>query len=298
MDPAYLIDLLLQVLEMGLLASSLWLLIQHLGLVSLGHAAFYGLAAYGLVLGTTAGLSLLAASLLGLLMAVGFGLISGLLVLRSRGLAFLMASLAFAQMAHVVAVDTNWLGGSDGIFMPKAPPEPTTLLIISLLVSAAWVLLLLRLARSPYGHVLAAVHQHEDRATSLGISVFRVQLLAYGLSAAMAASAGLLHGLRFGFASPGLMGWQVSGMALLMVLIGGQTRIWSAWLGALVVTLLHEGLSSEDLMGDWAKHWAGGLGLVMMVLVMIRGRRPQSQPDTPRTSNHPSGSPPSEQPAP
>lgn len=268
---AYLLDLIFQSLEMGLLAASLWLLIQHLGLVSLGHAAFYGLAGYVLALSAPHTGSAVGSFLLGVLAAAAFAAVTGWFVLRSRGLAFLMATLAFAQMLLVLTQDTSYFGGADGLYVDGlASMSPLQKLLSMTFVAAAGAALMGRLGRSPFGVLMAAAHQHEDRLTSLGYSVFRIQLLAYILSASLAGASGAMHALRFGFVSPALFSWQVSGMALLMVLLGGQRRFYSPWLGALAVVLLHELLASHALWGEWARHWAAGLGLIMIFIA----RRP------------------------
>jgi branched-chain amino acid transport system permease protein len=270
---AYALDLLFQALEMGLLAASLWLLIQHLGLVSLGHAAFYGLAGYVLALSAPHTGSALASALLGVLAASGFAALTGWFVLRSRGLAFLMATLAFAQMLLVLGQDTPYFGGSDGLYVDRLSPLNIEEKALSMTaVAAAGAALIWRIGRSPFGFLMAAAHQHEDRLTSLGYSVFQIQLTAYVLSASLAGAAGAMHALRFGFVSPSLFSWQVSGMALLMVLLGGQTYFFSPWLGALAVVLLHELLASHALWGDWARHWAAGLGLIMIILARRKTR--------------------------
>jgi branched-chain amino acid transport system permease protein len=269
-------DLLSQWLEMGLLATSLWLLIQQLGLVSLGHAAFYGLAGYSLALLSqhTANFWL---ALLGCLLVCGlFAAVTGLLALRSKGLFFLMATLAFAQMCFVLAFETNLLGGSDGLYLTRPSEgiwslqDPVNRLLLTLLMVMAWLLLLLRLQRSPFGTLLRAIHDNPSRVISLGYEPMQFQWLAYVLSGLMAGSAGFLHALRFGFVSPQVFAWQTSGMALLMVLLGGRRPIWSGFAGAALVIALHETLSNTVWFGEWAKHWLAVLGLVMVVVALRR----------------------------
>jgi branched-chain amino acid transport system permease protein len=269
-------DLLSQWLEMGLLATSLWLLIQQLGLVSLGHAAFYGLSGYSLALLSqhTANFWL---ALLGCLLVCGlFAAVTGLLALRSKGLFFLMATLAFAQMCFVLAFETNLLGGSDGLYLTRPSEgiwslqDPVNRLLLTLLMVMAWLLLLLRLQRSPFGTLLRAIHDNPSRVISLGYEPMQFQWLAYVLSGLMAGSAGFLHALRFGFVSPQVFAWQTSGMALLMVLLGGRRPIWSGFAGAALVIALHETLSNTVWFGEWAKHWLAVLGLVMVVVALRR----------------------------
>lgn len=273
----YGLDLLSQWLEMGLLATSLWLLIHQLGLVSLGHAAFYGLAGYSLALLSqqTANFWLV---LLGSLVSCGlFAAVTGLLALRSKGLFFLMATLAFAQMCFVLAFETNLLGGSDGLYLTRpnegliwSLKDPMHRLLLTLTIVLVWLALLLRLIRSPFGLLLRAIHDNPSRVISLGYQPMHFQWLAYVLSGLMAGSAGFLHALRFGFVSPQVFAWQTSGMALLMVLLGGRRPIWSGFAGAALVIGLHETLSNSAWFGDWAKHWLAALGLLMVVVALRR----------------------------
>jgi branched-chain amino acid transport system permease protein len=273
---SYGLDLVSQWLEMGLLATSLWLLIQQLGLVSLGHAAFYGLAGYSLALLSqhTANFWL---ALLGSLLTCGlFAAVTGLLALRSKGLFFLMATLAFAQMCFVLAFETNLFGGSDGLYLTRPSEgiwslkDPVNRLLLTLVMVAAWLLLLLRLQRSPFGSLLRAIHDNPSRVISLGYEPMQFQWLAYVLSGLMAGSAGFLHALRFGFVSPQVFAWQTSGMALLMVLLGGRRPLCSGFAGAALVITLHETLSNTAWFGEWAKHWLAALGLVMVVVALRR----------------------------
>jgi branched-chain amino acid transport system permease protein len=272
----YGMDLLSQWLEMGLLATSLWLLIQQLGLVSLGHAAFYGLAGYSLALLSQHTANFWLALLGCLLVCAVFAGITGLLALRSKGLFFLMATLAFAQMCFVLAFETNLFGGSDGLYLTRPSEgiwslkDPVNRLLLTLIMVMGWLLLLLRLQRSPFGFLLRAIHDNPSRVVSLGYEPMQFQWLAYVLSGLMAGSAGFLHALRFGFVSPQVFAWQTSGMALLMVLLGGRRPIWSGFAGAALVIALHETLSNTAWFGEWAKHWLAALGLIMVVVALRR----------------------------
>ncbi|MEY3016601.1 MAG: hypothetical protein RJB19_913 [Pseudomonadota bacterium] len=272
----YGLDLLSQWLEMGLLATSLWLLIQQLGLVSLGHAAFYGLAGYSLALLSQHTANFWFTLLGALLVCAVFAGITGLLALRSKGLFFLMATLAFAQMCFVLAFETNLFGGSDGLYLTRPSEgiwslkDPMNRLLLTLAMVMSWLLLLLRLQRSPFGFLLRAIHDNPSRVMSLGYEPMQFQWLAYVLSGLMAGSAGFLHALRFGFVSPQVFAWQTSGMALLMVLLGGRRPIWSGFAGAALVIALHETLSNTVWFGEWAKHWLAALGLIMVVVALRR----------------------------
>ena len=272
----YSLDLVSQWLEMGLLATCLWLLIQQLGLVSLGHAAFYGLAGYSLALLSQYTANFWISLLGSLLVCAVFAGITGLLALRSKGLFFLMATLAFAQMCFVLAFETHLFGGSDGLYLTRPTEgiwslkDPMNRLLLTLAVVMAWLALLMRLQRSPFGSLLRAIHDNPSRVVSLGYEPMQFQWLAYVLSGLMAGSAGFLHALRFGFVSPQVFAWQTSGLALLMVLLGGRRPLWSGFAGAALVIVLQETLSNTAWFGEWAKHWPAALGLVMVAVALRR----------------------------
>jgi branched-chain amino acid transport system permease protein len=118
--------------------------------------------------------------------------------------------------------------------------------------------------------MLRAIHDNPSRVVSLGYEPMQFQWLAYVLSGLMAGSAGFLHALRFGFVSPQVFAWQTSGMALLMVLLGGRRPIWSGFAGAALVIALHETLSNTAWFGELAKHWLAALGLVMVFVALRR----------------------------
>jgi len=206
-------------------------------------------------------------------------LIIGLLVLRTSGVYFIMVTLAFSQMLFYAAVGSKALGGSDGasIYVRPSPDlwgwAPFNLAnrvhfyYVVLGALALTYMLLHRLARSLFGHVLVGIRVNAHRMEALGYPVFRYKLAAFVLAGALAGMAGLLDAAQFGNVTPELLGWRQSAQALLMVILGGMGSLSGPMLGALVLTVL------QELLGDLTRHWPLPLGLVIIVasLTLPRG---------------------------
>ena len=230
------VQLFAKIMIMAILAMSLDLLLGYTGLVSFGHAAFFGAAGYALALiapqsgpanfWTSFPLSVAASALLAL--AIGF------LVVRTRGVYFIMVTLAFAQMLFFLFFDTKIAGGSDGIYIDVRPSariggwEPFSLdnfvhVYYVALGALALVYLLLRvLLRSPFGRVLAGIRVNEHRMLSLGYPTFRYKLACFVISGAIAGIAGYLSAVQFGVVNPEMLGWQLSASVMMMVILGGM----------------------------------------------------------------------------
>jgi branched-chain amino acid transport system permease protein len=270
-----------KVLIMAIFAMSLDLLVGHAGLVSLGHAAFFGLSGYVLALVSpqyeaadfwvTLAASICGAALLALLI--------GLLVLRTSGVYFIMATLAFAQMLYYLFHDTRIAGGSDGMYIyvrPVAkvagwqPFDLDNFMHFYLLVLAAFiaVFVLLRvLLASPFGKVLAGIRANEQRMRSLGFATLRYKLVCFVIAGALAGLAGYLAALQFGVVNPEMLGWHLSGSALMMVILGGLGTAGGPAIGAVVLMSLELTLQSMTL------HWQLPLGvaIVLVALLLPRG---------------------------
>src|SRR5690606_11144669 len=230
----------------AIFALSLQLLVGGAGLVSLGHAAYFGIGAYAAALlspeSEAAGLAwLLGAAVLG---AAAYALVTGALALRTRGVYFIMVTLAFSQMAYYVFHDTDLGGGSDGIYLYFRPHlslggwQPFDLdqpgvyyLFVLACLAFTWGFLAM-LARSPFGAALAGIRINEQRMRAAGYSTFPYKLAAYVVGAALAGLAGFLYALKDGFVTPELLAWEQSGLVLLMVILGGMGRLGGAVLGA------------------------------------------------------------------
>ncbi len=270
-----------KVLVMAIFAASLNLLVGYTGLVSLGHAAFFGVAGYLLALATPAYDA--AEFWSSLALAVGgaalLALAIGALVLRTSGIYFIMATLAFAQMLYFLFHDTSLAGGSDGIYIyvrPVAqlggwqPFDLENFVHLYFLVLAAFVLVLgfLRLlVDSPFGRTLAGIRVNEHRMRALGFATFRYKLVCFAVAGALAGLAGYLSALQFGVVNPDMLGWHLSGSALMMVILGGLGTWLGPVLGAASMMLLELGLQSVT------KHWQllMGAAIVTVALALPRG---------------------------
>ncbi|ARP97356.1 branched-chain amino acid ABC transporter permease [Bordetella genomosp. 13] len=283
MAGGYAAGLALKIMIYALFALSLQLLVGGAGLVSLGHAAFFGIGAYTAALLTPdGGPALLWWLLPAALGAAGlYALLTGALALRTRGIYFIMVTLAFSQMAYYVFHDTRIGGGSDGIYLYFRPEaamaggllfdlgDDTVFYLFALACLALGWLFLGLLRRSPFGAALAGIRISEQRMRAAGYDTYPYKLTAYVAAGMLAGLAGFLYALKDGFVTPELLAWEQSGMALLMVILGGLRRPGGAVLGAVGLVLLQELFQSEAVFGDFATHWHLSLGLSIIALVAL-----------------------------
>ncbi len=276
-------DLVVKIAIYAVFALSLELLVGAAGLVSLGHAAFLGIGAYVTVLATgDAG----AASALWLLpAAMGaaalYATFVGALSLRTKGVYFIMVTLAFAQMAYFVFHDTKLGGGSDGIFLYSKPViqlGQTVLLdldrkpdlyytVLAALVFTYALLALIK--RSRFGHALAGIRVNEQRMRAAGYATYGYKLAAFVIAGTLAGLAGFLLAVKDGAVNPELLSWHESGAVLLMIILGGLGSLRGAVIGAVAFTLLKELYQSEALLGPLAGHWQLTLGLTIIAFVAL-----------------------------
>jgi branched-chain amino acid transport system permease protein len=263
---------LMKLLCWALLAASLNLLVGYVGLLSFGHAMFFGSAAYvtahavkvwavdplvGIVIGSAA--------------AALLGLAGGLLAIRRSGIAFSMITLAIAQLVYFVCLRAPFTGGEDGIqnvprgtLLGVLPLNDNLALYYVVLAAVAfgfWIIW--RTVQSPFGHVLAAIRDSEPRAISLGYRVNRYKLAAYVLSSALAGLAGSLKALVFQIATLTDVSWTTSGEALLMVIVGGIQTLAGPLVGALVVVTM------QNYLASFAEVVLMLQGLVFIVVVLL-----------------------------
>lgn len=278
---SYLLDLALRSMIYAIFALSLELLVGTTGLISLGHAAFFGIAAYVTTLFSPeaeAG-SVLMLLPLAMLAAGAYALVVGALSLRTRGVYFIMVTLAFAQMMYYVFHDTQVGGGSDGIYLTLRPAlalAGTTLIdldnarhlyFFALAALTCTYGLLALIQRSRFGYALAGIRTNEQRMRAAGYSTYWYKLAAFVIAAMLAGLSGFLMAAKNGVVNPEMLSWHESGAVLMMIILGGLGSLRGAVIGAVAFLLLKEFYSSEALLGSLAVRWQLTLGLTMILFV-------------------------------
>ncbi len=272
------LGMLAQMMILAIFAMSLDLLQGVTGLVSLGHAAFFGLAGYALAFMTPpdAPIALWWSLPLAALAAGLAALVIGFFVVRTHGIYFIMVTMAFAQMVYFLFFDNKGLGGSDGIYV-NFRPDATALGIdldnkvvfyyFTLAVLLALYFALRRLLFSPFGRVLAGIRVNEHRMRAVGYGTFGYKLTAFTLAGALAGVAGYLWAAQTGFVNPELMGFHMSAHAIMMVILGGMGNFAGAIVGAFAFEYV------MHLFKDMTKHWQLLMGgfIVLVVIVAPRG---------------------------
>lgn len=267
---------LMSCLCFALFASAFNLLIGYTGLLSFGHAMFFGFAAY--VTGHAAkvwGLTPELAVLLGTLSATGIGIFTGWLAVRRQGIYFAMVTLALSQMIYFLCVQAPFTFAEDGIqSIPRGKlfglidlHSDTTMYFFVLAIFLAGFALIHRTIHSPFGQVLKSIRENEPRALSLGYNVDRYKLVAFVISATLAGLAGSAKSLALGLATLTDVSWQMSGEVVLMTLLGGMGTILGPALGASVIITMQNYLSD---LGSWVTIIMGST-FVVCVLLFRRG---------------------------
>ena len=263
---------LMKALCYAIFACAFNLLLGYTGLLSFGHAAYLGSAAY--VTGwlvRSAGLSPELGVLAGMVVAGLLGLIVGLIAIRRQGIYFAMITLAMAQMIYFVCLQVPFTGGEDGLQgVPRGKlfgvinlADDLAMYFVVLAVFVAVFLFVIRVVHSPYGQVLKAIRENEPRAVSLGYDVDRYKLLAFVLSTALAGLAGSLKTLVLGFATLSDAHWSLSGEVVLMPLLGGMGTFAGPVLGAFTIIGLQDYLA--DRVGSWVTVIIGVIFVVCVV---------------------------------
>ncbi|MDZ4391648.1 branched-chain amino acid ABC transporter permease [Cypionkella sp.] len=279
---ASLLSLVTRALIYGIAAASLNLVLGYGGMVSFGHAAFFGIGGYvvgilyqhfdaetpflGLIPGSNQMLvTLPAAMLVGGVLAAAIGA----LALRTGGVQFIMITMAFAQMLFFLFVSLKVYGGEDGIIIRRSNDVPflnmrdkATLYWVVLAVTVAFFAGMRQVINSSFGAILAGIRQNERRMAALGVPVFRYKLYAFMLSGMGAGLAGALMANALRFASPDMMHWTKSGELMVMVILGGVGTSLGPFFGAATLLVLESTLSS------WTEHWQLALGAILLALVL------------------------------
>jgi branched-chain amino acid transport system permease protein len=270
-------ELVTKVMILAIFALSLDLLVGYTGLVSFGHAAFYGVGAYtlGLIAPKYDPANLWTTLPLAIAVAAVCAAVVGAFVVRVKGIYFIMVTLAFAQMFYFVFHDTDFGRGSDGISMNYKPVATigsftpfdlgnTTHVYYFVLLLLVLVFVFLRvLLRSAFGRALQGIRSNEHRMRSLGYPVYWYKLASFTLAGAIAGLAGYLATLQFGFVNPELLSWHQSGNVLLMLILGGLGSLHGAVVGAFAFVGL------QELFASLTTHWQLLLGAAIILLVIF-----------------------------
>ena len=273
---------------MAIFAMSLDLLQGVTGLVSLGHAAYFGLAGYVLAFLTPAGepVSLWWTLPVAVLASGGAALLIGFFVVRTQGIYFIMVTMAFAQMVFYLFFDNKLLGGSDGIYVNFKPSASVfgwvpfdldnklTLYYVTLGVLLVVYAFLRRLLWSPFGRTLSGIRVNEHRMRAMGYGVFGYKLAAFTLAGSLAGLAGYLWGVQTGYVNPELMGFQMSAHAIMMVILGGMGNFAGAMVGAFAFDYLLHVFKDLPQLGsvNLGKHWQLWMGLFIVLVVVVAPR--------------------------
>ena len=272
--PLIMKSLLAQATFSALFALGVGLLIKQNGMISFGHAAFFGLPGY--LLGVLLPYQLVSAELLicaALLLSGGLAFVLGLVFVRAQGIAFGMLTLAIGQAVYEAATRIRWLsGGNDGLTLKlpakifglslKVLQQPSGMLAVSWLVMVATLAIVSLLASSRFGRLTEAIRDNEERARFLGYRTLWPRAAVFGLSAVVTGVGGVMFALYSGFISPDTVHWTASGSALIMAILGGSGTSWGPIAGALVYFFLKESLDS------FTTHWLSIIGVALIVITV------------------------------
>jgi branched-chain amino acid transport system permease protein len=271
--PAFIYPIfLMKILCFALFACAFNLLLGYTGLLSFGHAALFGGAAYFTAHAAKVwGWPPEAAILLGVAGAAAMGLVMGFFAIRRRGIYFAMITLALAQMFYFFCLRAPFTGGEDGIQgVPRGLlfglfdlNQPLTIYYFVLVVFLAGLFAIWRIVNSPFGMILRSIRENENRAISLGYSIARYKLAAFVMSATLSGLAGAVKAIVFQFATLTDVDWQMSGQVILMTLLGGIGTMVGPVVGATLVVALENSLATSDFPVTIAT------GLIFMACVLL-----------------------------
>ncbi|MBT7508909.1 MAG: branched-chain amino acid ABC transporter permease [Rhodospirillaceae bacterium] len=279
----YWIKLATRMVVLGIFAMSLDLLVGYTGLVSFGHAAFFGLSGY--VLHLVSPEDAAANMVWALPVCLGVTALAALVIValsvRTKGVYFIMVTLAFAQMLFYFFHDSDLAGGSDGAyiyFKPILALGSVVLVdlggsavlfyfsLVSLIVLYAGLVMVLR---APFGKVIQGIKVNEHRMQALGFNTYLYKLVSFVIAGTIAGYAGFLFASIDGFVSPELLGWQESGIALVMVILGGMGTLFGPVIGAIALLGVEELFRDRALFGFMAAHWQILMGGFVICIVLF-----------------------------
>ena len=263
-----------RVLIFALAATSLNFILGYGGMVALGHAAFFGAGAYVVAMLSVQGVSqALIAWPVAMLVAGALALVIGFISLRTRGVYFIMITLAFAQMVFYLFISLRQYGGEDGINVAGPSvllglnlANDRTFYYVVLVVVLACLWWLNRLIQARFGQALQGIRENESRMEALGYPVFRIKLLAFVIAGVMAGLAGALLASHNQFVSPSLMHWTASANLIIMVIVGGIGLRYGGLVGAAVMLWL------EEVLRLYTDYWHLPLGVLLLAIVLFAPR--------------------------
>jgi branched-chain amino acid transport system permease protein len=270
-DQLFYVSFASRILIYALAASSLNLILGYGGMVSFGHAAFLGTGAYAVAILMAEGVTSAWLSWpLAVMVSALFALVIGAVSLRTRGVYFIMITLAFAQMAYYLFISLRAYGGEDGLNLAARSrvgfgldlAGDLTFYYVVLALVMACLYLMQRLLSARFGQVVQAIRDNETRMEAIGFPTYRYKLICFALAGGAAGLAGALLANQNGFVSPNLLQWTQSGTLMVMVILGGVGYLYGGALGAAVFLILEEALSAYTV------HWQLGLGLALLAIVL------------------------------
>ena len=273
LDAFYLV-IATRIMIFGIAALSLDFILGYGAMVSFGHAAFVGIGAYAVGVAASHGVTDLWLQILfAMAAAAAFGLITGVISLRTKGVYFIMITLAFGQMAYFLMVSLSVYGGDDGLTLKARSTlfgqawleNDLVFYYLVLAFLSASFLILRSMSAARFGRVLRGTRDNADRMNAIGFEPMPYQLTAYVIAGMLAALAGTLLANQAEFVSPAYMTWQRSGELIMMVVVGGMATLTGGILGAAVFLLL------EELLSGFSQHWKLGLGIIL-VLIVLHGK--------------------------
>jgi branched-chain amino acid transport system permease protein len=268
----YEVTLFSRIMIFATAAVGLNLIIGTAGLVSLGHALYIGLGAYSVGILTRYGLVEITWQIpTTVVVVLAISLVTGWISLRTRGLGFIMITMAFGQMFYYLGISLKAYGGDQGLVIPVRShvlgmsilEQPIVFYYLTLTILALSAIFVTRFVASPFGLVLAASRQNERRVRTFGYSLVQYRLAAYVMSALVCGIAGFLLGNLTHFASPEYMNWTQSGMLIVMIILGGRSAAVGPAVGAVVILLLEETLSG------WTDHWQAYVGIAVVAIALL-----------------------------
>ncbi len=274
LDLGFYVSFVRRVLIYALAASSLNFILGYGGMVALGHAAFFGAGAYVVAILSAQGYSqAIVVWPLAMLVAGVLALLIGAISLRTRGVYFIMITLAFAQMVFYLFISLRQYGGEDGINLsaPSVLPglslaSDTQFYYLVLVIVALCLWLMHRMVNARFGRALQGIRENETRMQALGYPVLRIKLVAFVFAGALAGLAGALLANHNLFVSPSLMHWTASANLIIMVIVGGIGLRFGGVVGAAVMLLL------EEFLRLYTDYWHLPLGVLLLVIVLFAPR--------------------------